>query len=121
MTNYIKIWLSTVKKYTSLKSFLKMLLEYIFYFLIIYLFFAKNISLSLIYSIFLVAIRSSFQLFLFYKKLVDSDHYHLILLKPLDPIMGLLIYNHSLSDISILFPILIYIKVRNYMTTNIKK
>ena len=113
MINYIKIWISVVKKYTDLKCISLFLVEFFVYILIIYLV-IENINLSVIVSILLITIRLFVQLYYFYKKLVDLNQYNLILLKPIDPLFGLLVFNHNPIDILILLPILIYIKIKNY-------
>ncbi len=113
MLKLIKIWFSVIKKYFDLKSISIFLIEFFAHILVVFLF-TRNINLSLVFSVLLIVIRLSVKLFLFYKNLIQSNNYNLILLKPIDPLFGLLIYNHNPADILILLPILIYIKLRNY-------
>lgn len=114
MIKYFHIWFNVVKKYISLELIFKTLVEYLLYFIIIYIFIIRNIYITLIISFTLIAIRLFIQLFYFYRKLIQSNDYNLILLKPVDPLFGLLVYNHNPADIIILLPILIYIKFKNY-------
>jgi hypothetical protein len=111
--NYIKIWVYTVKKYLSLQVIVKMLIECLVYLSVFYVL-TRNIKISLMYLIFLVAIKSSIQLFIFYKKLYKSDNYKLVLIRPIHPLFGLLVYSHNLLDITILLPVLIYLKIEKY-------
>lgn len=111
--SYLKIWISIVKKYTSIKTVLILLLENLFYFLVIYFFLTQSIVNSLFILILLVIMRSSIKIVVFLNNLKKTGDYNLVLLKPIDPLFGLIAYNHSPLDILILFPVLVYIKIKN--------
>lgn len=107
-------WLKVIKKYVNIKVFAIVTIEYIFYFSLVHFFVTRGVILSLLISYVLISSRLFVQLFYYYKRLLESDQYNLILLKPIDPPLGLLVYNHNPADVFIILPILIYIKIKNY-------
>ena len=113
MIKYFKIWFDVIQKYISLELILKTLVEYMLYFIVFYIFITRSVSISLFVALTLIAIRLLIQIVYFYKKLILSNDYNLILLKPVDPLFGLLIYNRNAADILILLPILIFIHFKN--------
>lgn len=111
--NNFKIWLKVVKKNLNLRTVVIFFIKHLIVFLVLYFLFSYNIILSFILLIFLIIVMSATRLFLFYKKLISSDSFDQILLKPIDPILGLIVYQRNIADIVILLPILIFIKFKN--------
>lgn len=114
MIIYFKIWSKVIRKFITFKYLSVITLIFFLSLFFIYLFIGKSIINSLIILFVLISIDSSVRLALFYKKLINLNLYDLIKLKPIDPLIGLLIYNHNPLDIVILFPVLIFIKFKNY-------
>lgn len=113
MMSYFKIWLKVIKKILNVKTILIFFVEHVFLYLVIYFLSSYNIGLSFILLLFLMIIRSAIRLFLYYRKLIDSDGFDQILLKPIDPLFGMIVFRMNLSDIVILFPVLIFLKLKN--------
>lgn len=114
MMFYFKIWLKVVKKSLNVKTTLMFFVGHVVLYLAIYLLSSYNIGLSFILLLLLMIIRSVVRLFVYYRKLIDSHGFEQILLKPIDPLIGLLVYNRNPADILVLAPILVYLKIKNY-------
>lgn len=113
MMSYFKIWLKVIRKNLSIKTLLVFFIEHLVLYLAIFFLFGDNIILSFILLLLLMIIRSVIRLFVFYKKLVDSGNFDQILLKPIDPLFGLIVFKMNLADIVILLPVLIFLKLKN--------
>jgi uncharacterized membrane protein HdeD (DUF308 family) len=109
---YLKIWFKVVKKHISLKLFLMQFAEHLVYFIAMYYLIGSHLLLAIILLVTLMAVRSSIRMFTFYKELINSGSYHQILLKPIDPLFGLLVYKRNMIDIVILIPLLLFLKFR---------
>lgn len=109
---YFKIWLRVVSKTINFKLLSKFLAEHLVIFFVIYYFTNYDLFFSFISLLILMIIRSAIRIVFFYKKLIQSDSYDLILLKPIHPLVGLIIYNRNPADILFLLLVLIYIKLR---------
>lgn len=120
MKNFL-VWSKIVKRYMNIRVFGLIISEYFFYILITYFLVTRSFIFSLFLSYTLVSARLAIKLFYFYKNIQESGKSDLILLKPVDPLFGLLVYNHNPADIFILFPILIYIKIKSYIVKSQKK
>lgn len=112
MLNLIKVWLKVVRKNVTYKYLSIILIFFLFSLLTIYLLTDRNIIFSIVIIYFFISAILFGRLFIFYKRLLESNTYDLIKLKPIPPLLGLLIYNQNLTDIVILLPLLIYIKLR---------
>lgn len=113
MLKYLKIWIKTIKGDFDLNVYAKVGVEYMFYFWIIFFLVKQNIATSLVLLLIFIIFRLFFRLFCLYKKLISANTFYEISLKPIDPLFGLLIYKPNPADILILFPILVYIKLKN--------
>lgn len=110
--NNFLIWFKVIKKYITFKYL--SILTFVF---LLSLFFINtltggNIILSFVILIIIITILVLTRLLLFYKKITDLKLYYIFLLKPANPLFGLLIYNRNPLDIFIIFPILIYINIK---------
>lgn len=112
--NYLKIWLKVIKKHISLKAILKTVGIWLPCFVIIYFFTNRSLTNSIVILIVLLVAKLSIKIIFLYKELTRTDTFDLILLKPVDPLFGLIIYNRNPADILILLPILMFIKLRRY-------
>lgn len=113
MITNLKIWSKVIRKTLSFKSLLTFFSEHLIIYLAIYFLLNYEVVISFILLLILMIIRSVIRLFVFYKKLVELDSFDQILLKPIDPLFGLLIYRLNIADIVILLPILLYLKLKN--------
>ncbi len=113
MMIYFKIWLKVVKKSLNFKTTLIFIVEHVVLYLAIYLLFSYNIGLSFILLLLLMIIRSVIRLFAYYRKLITSDGFEQILLKPIDPLFGMIVFKRNLADVVLLLPVLIFLKLKN--------
>ena len=112
MKNFL-IWWRVVKGNINLKSMIYIFIEHLVLYLLIYFLTKYNFVLSFILLLLLMVIRSAIRLFVFYKKLNESNNFEQILLKPIDPLLGLIVYQRSISDIVVLLPFLVFINFKN--------
>lgn len=112
MKNFL-IWLKVIKNNTNLKLVMFILIEHLVVYLLIYFITNYNIALSFILFLLVMATRSIIRMFVFYKKLIESKNFEQILLKPIDPLLGLIIYKMNIADIVTLLPVLIFLKFKN--------
>ncbi len=101
-------------KHINISIALKTILIYILYFAIILLLTSFNLYFSIFIFFILIVFILVSRLIILFRELTKSGKYDLLLLRPIDPLFGLLIYNKNPADILILGPILIYIKLSNY-------
>ncbi len=107
------MWLKVVINNFDIKMALIVLFVEVSLFIFVYFFLKNNFILIFVVWYLLSIIFQIVQVFLFYKKLLDEQKYDLLLLKPVDPLFGLLVYRHNVSDVFILPLILVYIKLAN--------
>ncbi len=112
MMKYFLLWIKVVKGYIVPANILKATLEYLFYFALFYFGFSFSIAISLFLLLLLIMVRLLVRLQNKYKELIKTEQFELILVKPIDPLFGILIFKPNPGDIFILLPILIYIKFR---------
>ncbi|EKE04852.1 MAG: hypothetical protein ACD_19C00429G0012 [uncultured bacterium] len=110
---FIKIWFKVVRDKISFKYLSQTLIFCFISLILIYFLINRNFSLSIFCLFILIATLLVIRLILFYKELVNLKIYDLILLKPIDPLFSLIVYNRNPADIIILLPILIYLKIKN--------
>lgn len=110
----IKIWFKVVRDKISFEFLSKILIFCFVNLIIIYLLTNKNLAISISLLIMLIIIILVIRIILFYKELINLKSYDSILLKPVDPIFSLIVYNRNPADIIILLPVLIYLKIKNY-------
>lgn len=108
---YFKIWLKVVKKNVTYKYLSIALIVFLFSLFTTYLFTDRNIIFSIIIIYVFISTILFGRLFIFYKRLLDTDTYDSIKLMPIHSLLGLLIYNQNPLDIFIIFPILILLKI----------
>lgn len=114
ITRYIKIWFKVIAKNNNLNDIFKTLVIYMLYFALVFLLTNFRLSFSIFLFILFLHFQITSRLILLYKNLVRTRKYDLILLTPVDPLWGLLIYNKNPADFLILFPILLFIYIKNY-------
>lgn len=112
IVNYFKIWIRVVRENSSLKlGYVN--IEYIF----LYILFLITTNFRIVFSISIFLIYVLVKVILrfvdSYKSLIANGTMDEMLTKPIDPLLGILISKPNLSDILILIPILIYIKIKN--------
>lgn len=112
MKNFLT-WFNVIKDNMSLKSMISIFIEHLVLYLLIYFITKYNIALSFILLLLIMIIRSLFRLFVFYKKQTESNNFEQILLKPIDPLVGLIVYQRNISDIVMLLLVLIFLKFKN--------
>lgn len=112
--SYLKIWFNVVMKHVNINIALKTILIYILYFAIIFLLTSFNLYFSIFIFFNMMIFILVSRLILLFRELTKSGKYDLLLLRPVDPLFGLLIYNKNPADILILVPVLIFIKFKNY-------
>lgn len=114
MLKYLKIWLKVVRKYVTFK-YLSITIS-IFFLCLFFtnLLFGRNMTTSLIILLTVTIIFIFIRLLLFYKRMVNSESYCLLKLKPINPLFGVLVYNKNPLDIFILLPILLYLKIKDF-------
>ncbi len=111
--NNFKIWLKVAKKTLNFRTVIIFFVGHLVTFLIIYFLFSYNFILSIVFLVLLMLVMSVVRLFLFYKKLFNTDSLDKILLKPIDPLFGLIVYNMNIADIVMLLPLFIFLKFKN--------
>ncbi len=111
---YFKIWLKVVINNFDIKLTLIALFVEVLLFVFVYFFLMYNLALIFIIWYLLSIIFQIVQVFLFYKKLLYEQKYDLLLLKPVDPLYGLLVYRHNIADIFVMPLVLLYIKLSNF-------
>lgn len=109
---YLKIWANVVREILDFKNISIIFLFYVILFFSIYFLFETGTTLSLLLTLLIILVRQATKLFMFYRKIVEDKKYDLILLKPIDPLVGLLIYNKDPMDVFLLLPILFLVKFK---------
>lgn len=107
---YLKIWTNVIREVLDFKNLSINFLFYIILFFSIDFLFETGTALSLLLTLLIIIFRQAVKLFMFYRKIVEDKKYDLILLKPINPLVGLLIYNKDPMDVLLLLPILALVK-----------
>jgi hypothetical protein len=84
------------------------------YFGLIFLLTNFRIGFSIFIFILFILFKLISRLILLQRELVNSGKYDLLLLQPIDPLWSLIIYNKNPADILLLFPVLLFISLKNY-------
>ena len=121
MLNLLNVWFKIVRKKITYKYLSIMFMVFLLSLITTYLLTDRNIFLSIIIIYVFISAILFGRLFIFHKRLLESNTHDLIKLKPIHPLLGLLIYNQNPLDIFIIFPILIYIQIKNYIVINQKR
>lgn len=112
ITNYFKIWLSVIVKTINYKLLSILFIEHLAIFFVVYYFTNYNLFLSFILLLTIIIVSSAVRIFYFYRKLTQPGGYDLVLLKPVNPLVGIMVYNRNPMDILFLLLILVYLKLR---------
>lgn len=113
ITRYLKIWFKVITKNNNLNDVAKSAVIHMLYFALILLLTNFRIGFSIFIFILFILFKLTSRLILLRRELINSEKYDLLLLQPIDPLWGLLIYNKNPADILILFPILLFVKFKN--------
>lgn len=113
ITRYLKIWFKVITKNNNLNDVAKSAVIHMLYFALIFLLTNFRIGFSIFIFILFILFKLTSRLILLRRELINSEKYDLLLLQPIDPLWGLLIYNKNPADILILFPILLFVKFKN--------
>lgn len=113
---YLKIWLKVISSTMQTKSLFMTLSFCLILLFIIYFLTGYKIGISVLILLLVLIVRQSLVLFVFYKKLLNTNQYDFVLLKPVDTLVGIIVFNKDPLDIIILLPILVTIKFRNFIS-----
>lgn len=112
MINIINPWFKVVRKTLNLQLLVKVVFGHLLLFCIVYYFTGFNLLLSFVILLMFVIIRSAINIYLFYKELIRTNSYDLILLKPVNPLVSLIIYNKDITDVFLLLFVLLYLRIK---------
>jgi hypothetical protein len=114
IARYLKIWFKVITKNNNLNDIAKSAVIHMLYFGLIFLLTNFRIGFSIFIFILFILFKLISRLILLQRELVNSGKYDLLLLQPIDPLWSLIIYNKNPADILLLFPVLLFISVKNY-------
>lgn len=112
MIKYLKIWTKVIKDTIDAKSLSFNLSICLVSYFAIYLMTDKNNVTSIILFILGIIVWQSIKLFIFYKELTANNQYDFVLLKPIHPLFGIILYHKDPLDIIVLIPVLLFLKIR---------
>lgn len=112
MIRYLKIWIEVIKNTLDIRLLSMVFSFYLILFFAVYFFVSHSVMISLVITLLVIIIRQSIKLFMFYKDLIAANQFGFILLKPIDSLVGLIVYNKDPLDIFILLPIIVFVRFK---------